>query len=71
MAKVFEDSKQPNRPLVTPVVIVLETVAELNWAYDAFSNMIHHPDTQEDSPKQKFFCDVYAGLNVPAAKYRG
>jgi len=69
--KVYEDNLRSDRPLVNPVVIVLETVEELNWAYDAFANMIHHKETPDDSAKQEFFCGVYTSLNIPASKYRG
>lgn len=59
-----------SRRLDPPVIIVLETVGELNLANDTFARSIHHKDVTEDSVEQKFNSKVYNELNVHCAKYR-
>lgn len=71
MARVTEQNPDPTtRLLKTPVVIVLETVAELNWAYDTFSRSIHHKDVRDSSPEQNFNAKIYTELNQYCAEYR-
>jgi hypothetical protein len=55
-----------------PVVIVLETPEELEWAYDAFSRRCSVPDSPHDGSRHlRFLVDVNTALNLHASSYRG
>jgi hypothetical protein len=56
--------------LAAPVIITLETVKELEWAYTAFSNAVHAKGVAEDSPQQRMYCAVHVALNNISVRYR-
>jgi len=70
MKVTMQNPDPQTRLLPQPVVIVLETVAELNWAFQTFARSIHHAEVPDESQEQQFNTSVYTALNNYCVPFR-